>query len=115
MILESWLKKYRANTTPEEKSNTIRNSENLGESVKFSIQNILRFLPKIENYFNDPVLGVNISSLCKQYPTLFFSLKEDYVWTPEGLVGMLQSIEEMKKILDGHLQRIIDEGAHKGE
>ncbi len=113
--LEMWIKDYQKNPNPKLKADIIRNSKNNGDSITFFAQNITRFVSKIENDFDDPVLGVNLVNLCKNYSSLFFSMEQDYVWTTDGLTGTLRSINENQKLLDRDLQRIINEGAHSDE
>jgi len=109
VTLENWIKKYQENPTPEQKPDIIRNIKNHGHNVKIYTDYILQYLPKIESDFDDPVLGTNIFNNCKKYSDLFFSIEDEIHWTSDGLDGMLQQIDVMKKILDRDIPRILKE------
>lgn len=109
IILEDWLKEYKKTPTVDLKSNIIFSAKRNGEIVTSHTQDILKYLPKIESYFDDPVLGLNIAHLCEQYPTLFYSMNNDYHWKNNDLENTIKTINKMKEFLDRDIKRLTSE------
>lgn len=107
-ILESWLIEFKQNPSPQQKSNIINAAKTNGHIIEFHVQNLKKYLPKIENYFNDPKLSTQIVGFCEQLSALFPSLHMDYHWE-SNLEGTFHMIGERKKILEEHIERMKQE------
>lgn len=109
IILEDWLSEYIKNPTLELKSNIVFSAKRNGDIVTMHTKNIVRYLPKIESHFDDPILGLNISHLCNNYPTIFYSMAQEYHWESPNFEPTFNSINEMKKFLDRDIERLSKE------
>lgn len=104
-ILENWLIQYKTKPSSQQKSDIISSSDRLGGIVDFYVQNILKYLPKIENSFDDPSLGVQLIGISDQLSAIFKGLHMDYHWEPH-LDNSFQIITEMKRILAKDIVKI---------
>lgn len=104
-ILESWLIEFKQNPSSQQKSNIIDAAKRNGHIIEFHVQNLKKYLPKIENYFNDPKLSTQIVGFCEQLLALFPSLHMDYHWE-SNLEGTFHMIDERKRILSEQIERM---------
>lgn len=104
-ILRDWVEEYRQNPSEQQKKNIITSAKRNGDLVQMQVQQIQKFLPKIENHFDDPKLGLNMQAISEVMPTLFQSLDAEFLWDYD-MKGMFELIEDRKRILAGIIDRL---------
>ena len=105
-ILETWFKNYRDNPSDRLKADIIRTASMNGNIVENHIQNIKHYLPKIESYFDEPTLGLNLSGIFEQLSILFKTFHMDYHWESNDIESTFRMIAERKGMLEDLTKRL---------
>jgi len=108
-ILQRWLVDYINDRSEVNRKTLISSAERLGDIVDYHIQRLRDNIPKIERYLKDPLLAALIINQTDTYSTMFKVLNQDWVWSEEGLNGEIQSIESIKKMLNGVIESMKNE------
>lgn len=104
-ILEDWFKDYQKNPSEQLKKDIIDSASRNAGIVAFHFQNISRWMPKIENYLNDPTLASQLNASAEQFTVYFQILDKDYVWE-SNLKSSFLVIDDRKKLLTKHIERM---------
>ncbi|GKS67499.1 hypothetical protein YTPLAS73_10460 [Nitrosarchaeum sp.] len=104
-ILEDWLNAYNENPSPQHKISIIESSKRNEYIVEFNIEQIIKCLPNIETYFEDPVLALNLKANCKNLLSIFQSLHMDHYWESKS-EGTFLLIEDRIRVLTNIIERL---------
>jgi len=104
-ILRNWILVYNEHKTEKQKSDIIFSAERLGETCNHFIQRLKEHIPKVENLFSDPTLGTHLIGQSNSFSSLFFNMKEDYVWQNDS-IEQIHAIENTIELLSKGVKRI---------
>jgi len=106
-ILEKWLIDYWKTPSDEQKSNLPIAAKRNGDIVKYHFQNISRYIPHIEEHFNDPKLGITLTNISTsaQFIKIFEVLDQDYYWESNSQPA-IDTINDKKRVISDMIDKI---------
>lgn len=106
-ILEKWLVDYWENPSDEQKSNLPFAAKRNGSIIKYHFQNIHRYIPHIEEHFDDPKLGITLTNIStsQQFTIIFEVLDQDYYWESNSQPA-IDTINDKKRVITNMINKI---------
>jgi len=106
-ILEKWLVDYWENPSDEQKSNLPFAAKRNGDIVKYHFQNIHRYVPHIEEHFDDPKLGITLTNISTsaQFTIIFEVLDQDYYWESNSQPA-IDTINDKKRVINDMIDKV---------
>ena len=109
-ILEDWLIDYWKNPTDEQRKNLPLAAKRNVDIVKYHFKNISKYVPHIEEHFDEPTLGVKLTNIStsEQFTVIFEVLDQEHFWESKSTAA-LETINDKKRIINDMIEKIQNE------
>lgn len=109
-ILETWLVDYWKDPSDEQRSNLPVAAKRNVDILKYHFQNIHKYVPRIEEHFDEPTLGAKLTNISTsaQFTIIFEVLDQEHYWESHSQ-SIFESINDKRRIINDMIDKIKNE------